>query len=420
MKKDIVRKYKEETIQDFILSVRGNRIYNDPSIQRRTCWTKDNKLDYELSIIDGTDDSHITLCDIKSSMDYSYNKNNTNDYEYFSKLLAQGYRFISIDGGNRTDFLIKKYESISQPLSDESYEFFTSKIFLVTFENMSKSQLHSAFLHKNSGNAVNTQEARNCSEGVVSEFVRKVGSDYRVILSTIQRMKFTRMKDLEFVSQCLLYHQSKTTPLKDKGLNFLFKKPEIFNQKEFSGIIKIWAMCMTFVYRTNSKIYKTFSFNLFMFLLEMSREYNCILNKDMIDGFVDKYLELENKRKADTIHNEPISNWDFLSRSMEKDLPYKFNMIYNDFKPFIGEYFYELDKQRLFTETEKIIKHIENGYMVTRLDGTIEHVTILQMLNGKFYNGGHKKKPYSKGGKKTMDNLEIQSAFDNKSQSNRH
>jgi hypothetical protein len=157
-----------------------------------------------------------------------------------------------------------------------------------------------------------------------------------------------------------------------------------------------------------------------MFLLEMSREYNCILNKDMIDKFVDKYLELENKRKADTIHNEPSSNWNFLSRSMEKDLPYKFNIIYNDFKPFIGEYFYELDKKRLFTETEKILKHIDNGCMVTRLDGTIEYVTILQMLNGEFWNGGHKNEPYSKGGKGTMDNLEIQSAFDNKSQSNRH
>jgi hypothetical protein len=58
--------------------------------------------------------------------------------------------------------------------------------------------------------------------------------------------------------------------------------------------------------------------------------------------------------------------------------------------------------------------------MVKRFDGTIEYVTILQMLNGKFYHGGHKNKPYSKGGKHDNDNLEIQSAFDNMSQSNRH
>jgi len=64
--------------------------------------------------------------------------------------------------------------------------------------------------------------------------------------------------------------------------------------------------------------------------------------------------------------------------------------------------------------------HIENGYMVKLKDGSFEMVTILQMLNGEFYHGGHKLKPFTKGGKGDKYNLEIQRAEDNKSQGNRH
>jgi hypothetical protein len=416
----IIKEHKTTSIQSFIFSVNGDRIFNDPSIQRRRSWDSNNKLGYKQSILDGTDTDNIVLCDIKSSMDNSHILNNMKDYEYFSNLWSKGYRYISIDGGNRTDFLIGEYNSINSPLSDDSYEFFESTISLVYLYNATKSQLHLSFLNKNSGVGTNSQEKRNSIEGVVSDFIRKIGYEYSSNLLTIESMNFSRMKDLEFVSQCLLYHQSKTTPLKDKGLNLMYKSPEIFNDKEFLGIINIWAMCMTFVYRTKSKIYKSFSFNLFMFLLEMSREHNCLINKDMIPDFVDKYLELDNKRIEDTLHNEPENNWSYLRRSLDKNLTYKFNWIYNDFHPFIEDYFNILDKKRLFTDMEKTLKHIENGCMVKRFDGTIEYVTILQMLNGKFYHGGHKNKPYSKGGKHDNDNLEIQSAFDNMSQSNRH
>jgi len=136
--------------------------------------------------------------------------------------------------------------------------------------------------------------------------------------------------------------------------------------------------------------------------------------------FVDKFLELDNKRTIDTVHNEPETNWSDLRRGIGKKLTYKFDYIYNDFLPFIEDYFYILDDKRLFTEFEKINKHIENGCLVTKMDGSVVYVTILQMLNGEFYHGGHKDKPYTKGGKNTLDNLEIQTASENISQSNRH
>lgn len=418
----IIKKYESKTIQGFIHIVKGNRVYYDPTIQRRKVWKKTDKVSYHQSLLDGTDASNIVLCDIKSSMEYSFSQNNTKDYDYFSSLWNQGYRYISIDGGNRTEFLLEEYNGIdwNSPLSDEMFDFFNSEISLKYIFNSTKNQLHRTFINLNSNTSANPQERRNAMEGIVSEFIRKVGIDYSGELLKINGLTFSRMKDLELISQFLSYHQSKDKPLNTTNLDSMYKNVEIFNEKNFTDIMKVWGKCIDLIHETKSEITKGNSFNLFMFLLDMSREYNCVLNKDLISEFVDKYLELDNQRIIDTFKNPMSSNWTYLCRSMTKNLKYKFDCMYNDFHPFIGEYFYELDSKRLFTEMEKLAKCIETGGVVTRLDGSVEVYTPLQVKNGKVINGGHKDKPFSKGGKSTYDNLELQESSDNKSQGNRH
>lgn len=419
----IKKNYEVTNILSFVHSVMGNKIYNDPSIQRRRCWDKNNKIGYRNSILSNTDTDNLVLCNIKDSMDNSLSTQNKMDYDYFSQLYNEGYRYISIDGGNRTDFLLSEYQKSYNnyvPVSDDAEEFFNSKINVVYLSNCTKEQLHLSFLNKNSGNSANAQERRNATPGYISDFIRKVGGKYSGPLSVIEAIDFSRMKDLEFMSHLLMYHQSKTTPLNSNNLDILYRRGEIHNEKEFLSILNQWAMCITLTHMTKSKIYKTYAMNLFMFLLEMSREHKCVLNKDVIPLFVDKFLELDNKRTIDTVHNEPGTNWSDLRRGIGKKLTYKFDYIYNDFHPFIDNYFYILDDKRLFTEFEKINKHIENGCLVTKMDGSVNFVTILQMLNGEHYHGGHKDKPFTKGGKSNPDNLEIQDSSENMSQSNRH
>jgi hypothetical protein len=207
----IIKKYESKTIQGFIHIVKGNRVYYDPTIQRRKVWKKTDKVSYHQSLLDGTDASNIVLCDIKSSMEYSFSQNNTKDYDYFSTLWNQGYRYISIDGGNRTEFLLGEYNGIdwNSPLSDEMFDFFNSEISLKYIFNATKNQLHRTFINLNSNTSANPQERRNAVEGIVSEFIRKVGIDYSGELLKISGLTFSRMKDLELVSQFLSYHQSK-------------------------------------------------------------------------------------------------------------------------------------------------------------------------------------------------------------------
>jgi hypothetical protein len=79
----------------------GNKIYNDPSIQRRRNWDKNNKIGYRNSILSNTDTDNLVLCNIKDSMDNSLSTQNKMDYEYFSQIYNEVYRYISIDGGHK-------------------------------------------------------------------------------------------------------------------------------------------------------------------------------------------------------------------------------------------------------------------------------------------------------------------------------
>lgn len=416
----IIRKTESKSIEGFIGVIRGNRVFSDPSIQRRKVWGNSNREGYKKSLIEGTDTNNIVLCDIKSSMDNSFSIYNHKDYDYFSNLWNKGYRYISLDGGNRTEYLMDIYKDIDwgKPMSDELRDFLDTEINLVHIYNGTKTQLHQIAINLNSGESWNKQEKRNAMVGVVSGFIRDLGIGYSNELKLISGLSFPRMKDLELLSQFLLYHQYKTTPIKDKGLNSMYKNSEIHNEKQFLDIMKVWGKCLSLIGTTGSKISKTTSFNLFMFLLEMNRDYNCVLNKELISGFVGKYLELENKRIEDTLYDPLESNWKYLSRNMDKNLMYKFETIHSNFLPFVDDYFYQLDSVRVFSEMDKLIKYIETGGVIRRLDGSTELVTPLQVLNGNLIEGDHIK-PHSKGGNKSLDNLELLRKSDNRKKSNK-
>lgn len=416
----IIKTYIPKSIRTFLDSVMGKRVYNDPTIQRRQVWKKNDKVSYRESLLDGTDSSNIVLADIKSSMENSFMTNNTKDYEYFSNLYNQGYRYISIDGGNRTDFLIEEYNKRIIPISDEMNDFLDILICVKTLYGATKTQLHKTFINLNSNTSANSQERRNAMEGVVSEFIRNIGSEYYNVLKMISGLDFTRMKDLELITQFLSYHQNRDKQMSSKNLDLLYGGSIIHNEKNFIEIMNIWSESISLIHKTGSEITRGSSFNLFMFLLNMQRDYNYVLNKEIISGFVEKYLELENNRIVETLNNPLKTNWTYLNRCMTKNILYKFECIYNCFLPFVDEYFYKLDSKRTFSKNEKLAKCVETNGIVKRLDGSLETITPLQVLNGKNIHGHHKNKPFSKGGNSDYDNLELLVASDNIKLSNKY
>ncbi len=406
----------DKTISDFIRLVTGNRICYDESIQRRQVWTKRNETEYKKCLLLGKDVSNIVMADVRSCMDLALGNKSTYDYEYFSNLYNKGTRYVSIDGGNRTRFLMNLYDSQdwrSGNVDDEMFDFFDLPISVVVISNATKLDLHDIASYLNSGESWNKQEKRNASYGMVSDFVRKWGNTYSETFKLIKGVTFPRMKDLELFTHLLAYHQYNGLSLSNKTLDNLFKCDEIFNEKLFLDTLKTWSKCVHIIHDTNSDIGKSFSFNLFMYLLDMNRSYNTVINKDKINGFVEKYLELENNRIKNTFNKPPKENWTNINRNIAQYMVLKFNTIYNDMLPYVTEYFYILDNVRTFSSMEKIAKCIETNGVVVRLDGSTEVITPLQSTNGKVVHGNHKEIPHSKGGPTTIENLNLMVPEDN-------
>jgi hypothetical protein len=138
---------------------------------------------------------------------------------------------------------------------------------------------------------------------------------------------------------------------------------------------------------------------------------------DTIEGFVDKYVKLENKRIEDT-RNETTKkscwiDWDRYAKDYSK----KYLKMYKDFSEFFDDYFITKDKNRKFTIEDKIQKVIETDGIIQKSDGTTEQIGILQGINGKVIHGDHIK-PHSKGGPTTIDNLQLMTREDNLKKSN--
>jgi hypothetical protein len=164
--------------------------------------------------------------------------------------------------------------------------------------------------------------------------------------------------------------------------------------------------------QNKDKITKPFSTKLFIFLLEVRKTENRILNLETIDGFVEKYVELEEKRIVESFDNVTgKSSWIDGDR-YAKDYSAKYLKIYQDFFEFFGDYFISKDVNRAFTTEKKIQKVIETDGLITNLDGTTSKIGILQALNGNHIHGDHIK-PHSKGGVTDIDNLQFLTKEDN-------
>jgi hypothetical protein len=413
---------KDMSISDFLRLVRGQRIRYDESIQRRQVWTKRNGTEYKECLLLGKDVSNIVMADVQGCMTLAQTTKSTYDYQYFSELYNQGVRYVSIDGGNRTRYLMKLYDGVDWEgkIEDDVFDFFDIPISVVIINNATKLDLHDIASYLNSGESWNKQERRNACHGIVSDFIRTWGNTYSETTRLIKGITFPRMKDLELMSHFLLYHQSKGISINNTNLNNLFKSSVIYNEKQFLDTLKTWSTCIQLIHETGSDITKSFSFNLFMYLLDMDRSYNSVLKKDTIQDFVDKYVELENHRIVSTFSNPLDSNWTNINRNIAQYLIVKFNTIYNDMIPHVSDFFYTLDSVRTFTEKDKIAKCIETGGVINRLDGTTEVITPLQSTNGKKVHGNHKNKPHSKGGSTTFDNMDLMIAEDNIKLSNNY
>ena len=395
-----------------------------PSIQRDFVWGKKNKDGYYEAILRNMTPTPIILADIETAMNHAKHTNNMEDYQVFKEYFEEGKQYISIDGGNRTKYLNERYEmqcGMFKNMSDELKTFFQHEIQVSVYMNLTFFEMHEMAGKVNMGVPWNKADKRNVLPGPIAQYVRHLTNQYSPIFGeflTIKEMR-TRKVD-ETLGYYLAYHQTNPDGLKQDLLDALYLRNHIDHKDQFEIAIFLWSKVITIILDGKYKVKKTFSLNLFIYLTEMYREHGYKLNFEVIEDFAKKYVELEETRIIEKFEVADVTravNWNDWQR-YSKDLSKKYSRIYSDMLPFVGDYFISLDRNRVYTEDEKIEMFVKTNGVVNKLDGTSEKISVLQALNGKEYHADHIK-PYSKGGQTTVENGQLLRKKDNLKKSNK-
>jgi hypothetical protein len=393
-------------------------------IQRNYVWGDISKKGYNNSLIKGTAVGSFVLADVQTCFEKAKMEGNVGDMEFFDGFLKRKFEYISIDGNNRTQFILSEYEKHLKnyrDTSDEVRKVLNNEITINVIKYATKEELHQIAIDINSNTSWNNQEKRNAILSEVSNYVRSISDNMEPVSLKIKEINVKRLGDDEMYAIFLYYSQHRCNNVSTKNLNTMYKSNVgVENISLFEKTLSNWGKIVDYMIENKMGRMKSVSHNLFFFLWEMRFNHNYKLNDDMIEVFAQKYIELENERFEKSLDaNLDINLWYQLNRNVSKNIDKKVQRIIKDFENYAGDVFYKLDTVRNFKVEDKLRKCIETNGVVNRLDGSIEIITPLQSMDGNIIEGDHPI-PHSKGGKTNPEtNLELLIKEDNRKKSDK-
>lgn len=405
----LYRQTTETTIENFVKSY-ALKTYVDPRFQRKKVWKNSSKVGFRTSVIENTVANPIILVSVESCIEKAEITKNQLDLDYFTKVKERGFKYISIDGNNRTNYCLDSWGKIDKENMSPSEEIFfrERQIPLTIFRSCSREDMHLIAIRTNKGIAWNKQEDRNAIYGYISDFVRDISVELSKNQTTqlVSGLNPNRMQDDELYAMMLAYHQHPSSHISGTLLQSLYERKNIDNEKEFKTIILAWESVVKNMGINKIKIDKSLVMNLFVFLYEIYHNSGRKINEKTITEFSKTYIELEGKRLME------IDSWKNNLRYATKKLKEKSDRILSDFIPYIDEFFIKLDTKRLFSIDDKIQMYKQSNGIVKRLDGTEVKLELLQALNGDLVHADHVD-PYTLGGETTLENGQLLLKEDN-------
>jgi len=405
----LYRQTTETTIENFVKSY-ALKTYVDPRFQRKKVWKNSSKVGFRTSVIENTVANPIILVSVESCIEKAEITKNQLDLDYFTKVKERGFKYISIDGNNRTNYCLDSWGKTDKENMSPSEEIFfrERQIPLTIFRSCSREDMHLIAIRTNKGIAWNKQEDRNAIYGYVSDFVRDISVELSKNQTTqlVSGLNPNRMQDDELYAMMLAYHQHPSSHISGALLKSLYERKNIDNEKEFKTIISAWESVVKNMGINKIKIDKSLVMNLFVFLYEIYHNSGRKINEKTITEFSKTYIELEGKRLME------IDSWKNNLRYATKKLKEKSDRILSDFIPYIDEFFIKLDTKRLFSIDDKIQMYKQSNGIVKRLDGTEVKLELLQALNGDLVHADHVD-PYTLGGGTTLENGQLLLKEDN-------
>ena len=391
-------------------------------IQRNFVWGKASIDGYRESLIKKRAVGSFVIADVSTCLDKAKQLNNQSDIKFFEGFLDRGYEFISIDGNNRTQFIVSEYGKYIQDYRSASNEIRSILNHRVKIDKIlyaTKRELHETAIDINAQTSWNKQETRNAILGPVSDYIREISEKMEPVSLRIKEINVNRLGDDEMLATFLYYTQTSSFNIAPGKLTTMYKNNvELENLRLFEKVLRNWGKVIEFISNVKPSkkpnVNKSLACNLFYFLWDISFKHNYKLKDDMIGEFSQRYIDLENERLRVSMDFESGTNsWYEMNRYSSKTIDKKVKRIIEDFGNEIENYFYKIDSVRNFKVEDKLRKCIDTGGVVERLDGSIEIITPLDSMNGDIVEGDHDI-PFSKGGNSNSDNLKLLIKEDNR------
>lgn len=396
-------------------------------IQRNYVWGDVSKKGYNTSLIKGTAVGSFVLADVQTCFEKAKMDGNVGDMEFFDGFLKRKYEYISIDGNNRTQFILFEYGKHLKNYRDSSDEIrkvLNNEITINVIKYATKVELHQIAIDINSNTSWNKQETRNAILGSVSDYIRGISDMMEPVSLKIKEINVNRLGDDEMYATFLYYSQISIPNITPGKLTKMYKNNiGLENLQLFEKVLSNWGKVIENISNikpsNKPNVNKSLSCNLFYVLWDLGFKHNYKLNDEMISEFSQKYVDLENERLKVSMDFDSGTNlWYEINRYSSKMIDKKVKRVMDDFGDNITEYFYKLDSVRNFKVEDKLRKCIETDGVVVRLDGSIEVITPLDSMNGNIVEGDHIE-PHSKGGDTEYDNLELLITEDNRKKGNK-
>lgn len=236
-------------------------------------WAKPLMTSYMESVLYGMAVHAIVILDLESCL--SHCVEDSNDWKYFKQWLDKGFKFLAIDGNNRSITIHKFYEmdnvwliprkkysidvgngkieSFAVDKSTNTYSklpkplrkrFEEATVNVHVVKKATRDEITDLFLRLNSGMPLNAQEKRNAMLTRMAEFVRTLSDKYRnnVGIQVVSPKAIIRLAWDELIASCVVFHthQSKKITINTDAIDYAYldNSAETLNIEEVEKVLQ--------------------------------------------------------------------------------------------------------------------------------------------------------------------------------------
>jgi len=249
-----------------VRNLHGNvfkKIATDDSFERpHGCWKNSNKNGFINDLFFGIASTPIVVAEVTSCRDHAIDNDDNQSKVYYSNLIVDGKRYVSLDGKHRKECIVSFLNNFyaytgwvvdtednqrfvrNKLFKDLDYleqqRFLNSQLCITSYVDLSRKELAKVFLSLNSNSALTNQHKRNAEQTEMSSWTRNLTKQHRNLVITLFGEKsLPSMKGEEFISKLYLQCDDVRSDVGDGALNRLYKKGVDKSWLEsYSGISK--------------------------------------------------------------------------------------------------------------------------------------------------------------------------------------